>query len=151
MRLVLLLVTAAFVLACGGGALAKQAAASPTPVLCGAELSARDAAGTLVGSTHDSTTIRIAAPQELRAGVETSFRWQMTGISALNVYGEQPAGPVGAWGRLPRVDPSAVEAVGHDTWVVRLTFPTAGCWRLHSERAGGKLAGDVWVDVLPRT
>jgi len=66
------------VLACGGGALAKQAAASPTPVLCGAELSARDAAGTLVGSTHDSTTIRIAAPQELRAGVETSFRWQMT-------------------------------------------------------------------------
>lgn len=156
MRLVVLLVAPAFLFACGGGTLTKQATASsqasagPTSVQCGSEKSERDAAGKLIGSTRDSTTIRIAAPQEIRVADEVIFQWHMTGVSPLNVTAEQAAGLVGDWGRLPRVDPTAVEAVGDDAWIVRMTFPTAGCWRLHSERAGGKLSGDVWIDVLPR-
>ena len=118
---------------------------------CGPERSQRDAASLLVGTTGDSTSIRVGAPSEVRAGAESTFEWHMTGNEndTLIVYAEQPAGPVGAWGRLPRVDPVAIEPISRDTWVVRLTLPAAGCWRLHSGRAGGKLAGDIWIDVLP--
>jgi hypothetical protein len=151
MRPLLLALIAGFATACGGGAAFGQAAVSPATDLCGAERSVRDTDGTLVGSTLDTTTIRVAAPQEIRASAETTFRVLMTGVSPLNVYAEQPRGPVGAWGRLSRVDPRTVEPAGNDAWMVRMTFPTAGCWRLHTQRAGGKLSGDVWVDVLPRS
>jgi hypothetical protein len=136
--------------ACGGGAAFGQAV-SPATDLCGAERSVRDTDGTLVGSTLDSTTVRVAAPQGIRATAETTFRVLMTGGTPFKVYAEQPRGPFGAWGRLSRVAPRTVEPVGNDTWMVRMTFPTPGCWRLHTEIAGGKLSGDVWVDVLPRT
>jgi hypothetical protein len=151
MRTLVLALIAGLATACDGGAAFGQTAASPATDLCSAERSVRDTDGTLVGSTLDTTTIRVAAPQEIRATAETTFRVLMTGVSPLNVYAEQPRGAVGAWGRLSRVDPRTVELAGSDTWMVRMTFPTAGCWRLHTERAGGKLSGDVWVDVLPRS
>jgi hypothetical protein len=149
MRTLVLALVAGLATACG--ATFGPAAANPAADLCSADRSVRDTDDTLVGSTLDSTTTRVAAPQEIRATTETTFRVLMTGVSPLNVYAEQPGGPVGAWGRLPRVDASTLEPVGNDTWMVRMTFPTAGCWRLRTERAGGKLSGDVWVDVLPRT
>jgi hypothetical protein len=152
MRLVTVVLTTVLAGACASSpALTEQAAKSPTTVSCGSQTSGRDVDGALVGSTRDSTTIRVGAPQEIRVALETTFQWRMTGNSTFKVYAEAPDGPVGAWGRLPRVDPSAVEVVDGDTWTVRMSFPAAGCWRLHSERAGGKLAGDVWVNVLPRT
>jgi hypothetical protein len=151
MRLVTVVVTTVLISACGGSpTLTGQATLSPTTVSCGSQTSARDTDGALVGSTLDSTTIRVGAPQEIRVDLETTFQWQMTGNSTFNLYAEAPNGPVGAYGRFPRVDPSAVEVTGSDSWSVRMTFPAAGCWRLHSERAGGKLAGDVWINVLPR-
>lgn len=152
MRLVNAILVAALVGACGGSTgLTRQATAIPTAPLCGSQTSGRDADGALVGSTADSTTIRVRAPQEIRAALETTFQWFMTGNSTFNVYAEAPDGPVGAFGRLPRVDPSAIEPIDADRWTVRMSFPAAGCWRLHSERAGGKLAGNVWINVLPRT
>src|SRR5947207_1032666 len=135
MRLVLLLVTAAFVLACGGGALAKQAVASPTPVLCGAELSARDAAGTLVGSTHDSTTIRIAAPQE---GGRNEFSVADDRHFGTQCLRRAAGGPSGRGVGFLALIRARLKWWVMTPGVVRLTFPTAGCWRLHSERAGGK-------------
>jgi hypothetical protein len=156
MRVIACALLSALLFACGGtartdaGREVGTASSSPISLLCGPERSSRDAAGLLIGSTSDSTTIRIAAPAEVRAEAESTFQWRMTGNEALNAYAEQPGGPVGAWGRLPRVDPNAIQSLGGDAWTVRLTFPSAGCWRLHSERAGGKLAGDVWIDVLPR-
>jgi hypothetical protein len=145
----MVVLASALVAACSRSTtLTEQATASPAAALCG-QTSGRDADGALVGSTADSTTIRVRAPQEIRAALETTFQWRMTGNSTFNVYAEAPDGPVGAFGRLPRVDPSSVQAVDSDRWTVRMIFPVAGCWRLHSERAGGKLAGDVWINVLP--
>jgi len=152
MRLVNAILTAALVGACGGSTgPATQVTGIPMVPQCGSQTSMRDADGALVGSTRDTTTIRVGAPQEIRAALETTFQYHMTGNAAFNVYAEAPDGPVGAYGRLPRVDPSAIEPTGTDRWAVRMAFPTAGCWRLHSERAGGKIAGDVWINVLPRT
>jgi len=152
MRLAYAILAAALVSACAGSrSSATQATGIPMVPLCGSQTSGRDTDGALVGSTGDTTTIRVGAPQEIRADLETTFQYRMTGNAAFNVYAEAPNGPVGAWGRLPRVDPSAIQPTGTDGWAVRMTFPTAGCWRLHSERAGGKIAGDVWINVLPRT
>lgn len=65
------------------------------------------------------------------------------GTAALTVYAEHSDGS--------RAAPSSIDAVsaeGND-YVVNIKFPKPGCWRLHSERAGGKLSGDLWLGVLP--
>ena len=152
MRLGYAILVAALVGACTASTSSgSRATGIPMVPLCGSQTSGRDVDGALIGSTRDSKTIRVAAPQEVRATLETAFQWRMTGNSTFNVYAEAPDRPVGAWGGLPRVDPSALEPIDAERRSVRIIFPTAGCWRLHSERAGGKLAGDVWINVLPRT
>jgi hypothetical protein len=66
----------------------------------------------------------------------------MTGVGApLTVYGEHPDGS--------RLDPRSIDATSRDDYIVRMLFPKAGCWRLHSERENGKLSGDLWLTVLP--
>jgi hypothetical protein len=105
--------------------------------------SRRDAAGLLIGTTQDSTEILVGAPAEIRASIETTFDWQMLSgeASPLTVYAQ--------YGDGSRVAPLSIETLGLDHFRVRLAFPRAGCWRLHSDRIGGKLSGDVWVQVLP--
>jgi hypothetical protein len=103
----------------------------------------RDPAGRLMGTTRDSTAILVNVPAEVRAGIENTFDWQMTSgeTSPLTVYAQ--------YGDGSRITPSIIETVGPDDFRVQLAFPQPGCWRLHSERIGGKLSGDVWLQVLP--
>ncbi|MDQ6871980.1 MAG: hypothetical protein M3037_08185 [Gemmatimonadota bacterium] len=103
----------------------------------------RDPAGRLMGTTRDSTAILVSVPAEVRATIENAFDWEMTSgeASPLTVYAQYADGS--------RVAPRSIETLGSDTFRVRLVFPKSGCWRLHSERIGGKLSGDVWVQVLP--
>ena len=132
----------ALALAACGGAIQPGTAVSSAPTGgCGVKASQRDATGALIGSSGDSTTIRVTTPQDLRAGSEGALQFYMTGVSPLTVYAENPNGA--------RVTPRAIDITSADEFVVRLTFPTPGCWRIHSERAGGKLAGDVWLSVSP--
>ena len=120
---------------------------SPAPegagAVCGPQASPRDAAGALIGSTRDSTTIRVQAPIEIRAATEIALPWHMAGgvTAPLTVYGQHPDGS--------RLDPRSIDAINQDDYLVKILFPKAGCWRLHSERANGKLSGDLWLDVLP--
>jgi hypothetical protein len=106
--------------------------------------SRRDATGRLIGTTGDSTAILVSAPPDLRAGAEITFAWYMTSgglASPFTVYAQ--------YGDGSRVTPRSIETVGPDDFRVHLAFPKPGCWRLHSERIGGKLSGDVWLQVLP--
>jgi hypothetical protein len=118
---------------------------------CGPEASARDADGKLIGATQNTTTIRVKAPQLIRAGVESTFEWYMEGPTnaELVVYAENPLRPLQAFGRYYRVDPTAVHLVAKDTWAVRMTIPTAGCWHFQTQR--GVLYGDLWVTVAAPT
>lgn len=131
---------------CGGGPGQTSRAGSLAPedtAACGPQASLRDEAGALIGSTRDSTTISVRTPVEIRATTETTLSWHMTGglTAPLTVYGEHPDGS--------RLDPRSIDAISQDDYVVRIRFPKAGCWRLHSERANGKLSGDLWLTVLP--
>jgi len=111
---------------------------------CGAQTSQLDSAGNLVGVTKDATTILVRPLSEVRTGVETWFDWYMTaapGSSPLSAYAQ--------YGDGSRIAPSLIMPTGPDRFLVRLVFPTSGCWRLNSERAGGKLSGAVWLQVLP--
>jgi len=117
-----------------------------TPNYANADCSAtsrRDSTGRLIGMTADSTAILVGAPSQVRATIETTFEWQMTSgeASPLTVYAE--------YGDGSRVAAHGIETVSPDNFRVRLTFPNAGCWRLHSERIGGKFSGDIWIQVLP--
>lgn len=107
-------------------------------------LSRHDASGRLLGTTIDSTTILVGTPAEVRPGMDLTFQWHMTsGLlgDPLSVYAQ--------YGDGTRVRPRLIETVGPDDFLVRVTLPIAGCWRLHSERTGGKLSGDVWLQVPP--
>jgi hypothetical protein len=47
-----------------------------------------------------------------------------------------------------RVQPRKIDPTGSENdYAVYITLPEPGCWRMHGERAGGKLSGDVWVSV----
>ncbi len=107
---------------------------------CGARTSQLDASGHLVGVAKDSTTILIRPLSDVRSETETWFDWYMTGTGPLAVYAESAGGS--------RIAPTYSEPVGQDSFLVRFPLPTAGCWQLHSERSGGKLSGDVWLQVL---
>jgi hypothetical protein len=66
----------------------------------------------------------------------------MTGVGApLTVFAEHADGA--------RVNARSIDAISQDEYLVRILFPKAGCWRLHSERLNGKLSGDIWLAVLP--
>lgn len=110
-----------------------------------------DAQGWLTGASPNTTTIRVLTPRVMRAGSEVLLYWYMTsgpGTARLTVYAE---GPTGA-----RTVPRAIDdvftgsLVTQDDYIVFLTFPEAGCWRLRGERANGKTFGDVWLSVAPR-
>jgi len=121
------------------------ATASPNyaNVDCGAT-SPRDAAGRLIGTTRDSTAILVTGPADVGAGTDLTFTWQMTSgdASPLIVYAQHADGS--------RIAANSIEPLGSDDFVVRLVFPKPGCWRLHSDRIGGKLSGDVWIQVSLR-
>lgn len=121
-------------------------AAAASPSYASADCSAtsrRDATGQLIGTTGDTTEILVGAPAEVRAGVEIVFDWHMSSgeRSPLVVYAQ--------YGDGSRITPSSIETAGQDDFVVHLAFPKPGCWRLHSGRIGGKLSGDIWIQVLP--
>ena len=140
-----------------GGVLGALLLPRPTPQpavvfatpSCGAEASPRDADGKLIGATRDTTTIRVKAPQPIRAGLESTFEWYMQGTSDLVVYAENPQLPLQAFGRYFRVDPTAVDLLATDTWTVRMTIPAAGCWHFQTRR--GVVSGDLWVNVAAPT
>ncbi|MDQ6876186.1 MAG: hypothetical protein M3082_00500 [Candidatus Dormibacteraeota bacterium] len=129
--------------------LAEGAIANPTYAIadCSAT-SPRDTNGRLIGATLDTTTIRVGTPPQVRADEPVSFDWQMTSgeywadVSPLNVYAE--------YGDGTRVIALSIENTGIDAYRVQLVFPKPGCWRLHSERVGGKISADTWLQVLPR-
>jgi hypothetical protein len=124
-----------------------RGAAAASPNYANADCSAtsrRDATGRLIGTTGDSTAILVGVPAEVRPEVEITFDWHMTSsglASPLTVYAQ--------YGDGSRITPASIETVGPDDFRVQLAFPKPGCWRLHSERIGGKLSGDVWIQVLP--
>ena len=133
---------------CGG--LAGQPSAGPTTAAntCGSWASSVETDGRLIGATRDSTKIRVAVPASVRAGTEVRLDWHMTsgpGTSPLTMYAERAELSEAT----VRVQPRTIEpADSADDYAVYITFPDAGCWRMHGERAGGKLAGDVWLPVL---
>src|SRR5439155_22583275 len=120
MRLAYAILAAAVVGACAGSrSSATQATGIPMVPLCGSQTSGRDTDGALVGSTGDTTTIRVGAPQEIRADLETTFHYRMTGNAPIHVNAEATNGAVGAWGRITRIDPSANEPTSTDGWALR--------------------------------
>ena len=151
MRVVTSMVIVVMLLQSCGGSVGQPsvlvgATTAATP--CGSWASSADTDGRLIGATLDSTKIRVAVPPSLRAGTEVRLDWHMTsppGTSPLTMYAER----VELSGASVRMPPRAIEpAASGDDYAVHITFPDAGCWRMHGERAGGKLAGDVWLSVL---
>ena len=133
---------------CGGSTGQPRVVAGATTAAtpCGSWASRADADGRLIGATGDSTKIRVAVPASVRAGTEVRLDWHMTsppGTAPLAMYAERSEL------RGVTVQPRTIEpAASGDDYAVYITFPDAGCWRMHGERAGGKLAGDVWLPVL---
>ena len=135
---------------CGGstGQPTVIAGATTAATPCGSWASSADTDGRLIGATRDSTKIRVAVPTSVRAGTEVRLDWHMTsgpGTSPLTVHAERAELSEPS----VRVPPRTIEpAASGDDYAVYITFPDAGCWRMHGERGGGKLAGDVWLSVL---
>jgi hypothetical protein len=122
-------------------------AAAPSPNYANLDCSAtsaRDVAGRVIGTTRDSTAILVTMPADVRADTELTFNWEMTAgsleASPLTVYAQ--------FGDGLRITPNVIERIGPDDFIVRLVFPKPGCWRLHSERIGGKLSGDLWIQIF---
>jgi hypothetical protein len=148
MRLLVSSVVAFALLSCGtGSADQPNAAATGAVDACGTRASTADSDGRLIGATGDSTKIRVAVPASIRPGTEVRLDWYMTsgpGTAPLTMYAERAE--LGT--STAQVQPRKVDPVGseHD-YAVYITLPEGGCWRMHGERAGGKLSGDIWVSV----
>jgi hypothetical protein len=135
---------------CDGSARQPRVLAEATTTAnpCGSWASSADTDGRLIGATRDSTKIRVAVSAPVRAGTEVRLDWHMTagpGALPLTMYVERAelSEP------FVRVPPRAIEpSASADDYAVYITFPDAGCWRMHGERVGGKLSGDVWLPVL---
>jgi hypothetical protein len=138
-----------FLASCGGSAGQPRALAVATTAAtpCGSWASPADSDGRLIGATRDSTEIRVAVPAPVRARTEVRLDWHMTagpGALPLAMYAERAELSEPSI----RLQPRAIEPNSGDDYAVYLTFPNAGCWRMHGERLGGKLSGDVWLSVL---
>jgi len=149
-RLPMASVLALLLVSCGGSAEQARTMSTTAADACGSSASPADSDGRLIGATRDSTEIRVAIPADLHAGTEVRLNWHMTsspGTTALAIYAERAE--LGT--STARVQPRQVEPVDSENdYAVYITLPEAGCWRMHGERAGGKLSGDIWVAAKGR-
>jgi hypothetical protein len=148
-RVLVATIIAVFLVSCGAGSAdQRNAGATSAASACGSRASSADADGRLIGATLDSTKIRVAVPSPVRAGAEVRLDWHMTsgpGTAPLTMYAERAV--LGIF--TVRVQPRRVEPAGSENdYTVYITLPEVGCWRMHSERAGGKLSGDIWLPVV---
>jgi hypothetical protein len=141
---------ALLLVSCGGSAERPRTVSTTAADACGSWASPADSDSRLIGATRDSTEIRVAIPADLRAGTEVRLDWHMTsspGTTALAMYAERAE--LGT--STARVQPRRVEQVDSENdYAVYITLPEAGCWRMHGERAGGKLSGDIWLAAKGR-
>src|SRR5687768_8670404 len=149
-RVVWLVIVLMLLGSCGGSAGQPRVLAGATTAAtpCGSWASPADSDGRIIGATGDSTKIRVAVPAPVRARTEVRLDWHMTagpGALPLTMYAERAELSEPS----VRLQPRAIEpADSGDDYAVYITFPDAGCWRMHGERLGGKLSGDVWLPVL---
>jgi hypothetical protein len=147
-RVVTAVIIATLLLACRPDVVRAPTAAPAAADACGSWASPADFDGRLIGATADSTKIRVRVPAGLRAGTEVRLDWHMTsgpGTAPLTMYAER----ANLRSSTARVQPRRIDPVDSENdYAVFITLPEAGCWRMHGERGGGKLSGDIWMSVL---